>query len=690
MRKKHILKKMMSTLLTFLLVLGVVPMGSGVAFAEESGDNTITVTIHFSSVDGDDLMDPIKITSVAPGTTLEEAVEGAIKDEVIPQTLFVKEGYRYWGSLTPKPLSYYAARPLETWWDEMYADRNAAEATELYEDKDFYAHMYKYVDTPIFVTVDAPKCGVETATPEKPNPEGDHDRFDWESQTNLPVMTFKDSSKEILDLYSTWARWINEEDFVSSESYVPFNGKFVGGEKYYIDITFDPKPGLLFSEKSINDSEIEVPGDVEFDIVDSFYMPFMAGLTIAVPAEHVPGEWEADENDLAKQVKKCTGCGKVLETRDKPVHTVTLHFSSIDGDDLEEPIVVENIPDGTTLKAAIEGSGRECYGTLFEKDGYQRYKFYVPEPFSHYLSMEDEWYTEMRAANVGSSTAITEDMELYIPMVKHISVPIEATITAPKCGTETNTEIIGQYDDGRPEYDWDNQTNYPLVIAKENAEYAGGELYASWIMEDNESAAYIGKFVGDEYYYADVWFESIPGYGFMKGDEVKVNGGEVLDPFVISPSYYEMTVRVQAQHDWGEWTVAKEPTATEEGEETRICTGCHKEEKRSIPAKGSENKGDDKKDNEEKNDDSKSDDNKNDEKKNESKNEAPNTIVNNNTAPNNAAAKSASVSRSPSTAPKTGDENRPWLYAVLLLASLMVMGLYTNRFSRCNSKRNDG
>lgn len=90
----------------------------------------------------------------------------------------------------------------------------------------------------------------------------------------------------------------------------------------------------------------------------------------------------------------------------------------------------------------------------------------------------------------------------------------------------------------------------------------------------------------------DLWFDSIPGYGFMKGDEVKVNGGEVLDPFVISPSYYEMTVKVQAQHDWGEWKVTKEATATAEGEETRICTGCHKEEKRSIPAKNSETKSD--------------------------------------------------------------------------------------------------
>ena len=143
----------------------------------------------------------------------------------------------------------------------------------------------------------------------------------------------------------------------------------------------------------------------------------------------------------------------------------------------------------------------------------------------------------------------------------------------------------------------------------------------------------------------------------MKGDEVKVNGGEVLDPFVISPSYYEMTVKVQAQHDWSEWKVTKEPTASLEGEETRICAGCHKEEKRSIPIKDSEKK--------------------NDEKKNDSKNEAT----------NNSANKSATVSKSSSAIPKTGDENQPWLYAALLLASLMVIVSYTNYLARSNSKK---
>ena len=141
MKKKNVLKKMMSALLAFLLVLGMVPMGSGAVFADETNDNTITVTIHFSSVDGDDLMDPIKITNVAPGTTLEDAVSAAIKDEVVPRTLFVKEGYRFWNTLTPKPLSYYASLPLETWWDEMYADSEAADATELYEDKEFYFYL---------------------------------------------------------------------------------------------------------------------------------------------------------------------------------------------------------------------------------------------------------------------------------------------------------------------------------------------------------------------------------------------------------------------------------------------------------------------------------------------------------------------------------------------------------------------
>ena len=38
----------------------------------------------------------------------------------------------------------------------------------------------------------------------------------------------------------------------------------------------------------------------------------------------------------------------------------------------------------------------------------------------------------------------------------------------------------------------------------------------------------------------------------------------------------------ESEHNWGEWTVSKDPTCAEEGEETRICTTCDKVETREI------------------------------------------------------------------------------------------------------------
>lgn len=37
-------------------------------------------------------------------------------------------------------------------------------------------------------------------------------------------------------------------------------------------------------------------------------------------------------------------------------------------------------------------------------------------------------------------------------------------------------------------------------------------------------------------------------------------------------------------HAWGKWTETKAPTATEAGEEKRICGKCGEEETRSVPA----------------------------------------------------------------------------------------------------------
>ena len=39
-------------------------------------------------------------------------------------------------------------------------------------------------------------------------------------------------------------------------------------------------------------------------------------------------------------------------------------------------------------------------------------------------------------------------------------------------------------------------------------------------------------------------------------------------------------------HSWGEWTVTKQPTYTEEGEESRTCSVCNEKETRAVAALG--------------------------------------------------------------------------------------------------------
>ena len=48
---------------------------------------------------------------------------------------------------------------------------------------------------------------------------------------------------------------------------------------------------------------------------------------------------------------------------------------------------------------------------------------------------------------------------------------------------------------------------------------------------------------------------------------------------------YQVTV-TKAAHSFGEWTVSKEATCTEAGEETRTCSVCGATETQAISAKG--------------------------------------------------------------------------------------------------------
>ena len=72
-----------------------------------------------------------------------------------------------------------------------------------------------------------------------------------------------------------------------------------------------------------------------------------------------------------------------------------------------------------------------------------------------------------------------------------------------------------------------------------------------------------------------------PDYPELKA-EFSVNG-EKVDAQTMSFDSIYLAADVTADHDWGPWTVTKEPTTSEDGEETRTCKICGARETRAIP-----------------------------------------------------------------------------------------------------------
>ena len=65
--------------------------------------------------------------------------------------------------------------------------------------------------------------------------------------------------------------------------------------------------------------------------------------------------------------------------------------------------------------------------------------------------------------------------------------------------------------------------------------------------------------------------------------DITVNGKQVKAFYIYSSGQAYLSADVTADHDWGPWTVTKEPTTSEDGEETRTCKGCGAKETRAIP-----------------------------------------------------------------------------------------------------------
>ena len=258
--------------------------------------------------------------------------------------------------------------------------------------------------------------------------------------------------------------------------------------------------------------------------------------------------------------------------------TLTLHFSSIDGDDLVSPIVIKNIEPGTTLRNAIRAAtGKGYWDELFTKEGYRDSENRTPKPLSNYAN-----WSEYNAAGLSGDTEIYDDTDLYVGMFKPIDA-VEITVTPPVCGEDTDTPYDGNWK-------WKEQTNKPecSLPSENNYQMDPSADATNWLDMDDDYTPFVGTFEGGETYKARYWLQSKVGYYFAyeEGEydfpgTVTVNGGTFVETWW-DWDYLAIVATLEAEHDWGEWTVIQEPTFEEEGLEQRKCTKCDETETRPI------------------------------------------------------------------------------------------------------------
>lgn len=274
--------------------------------------------------------------------------------------------------------------------------------------------------------------------------------------------------------------------------------------------------------------------------------------------------------------------------------TLTLHFCSIDNDDLAEPIVIENVTPGTRVDDAIEDAFGEARPLMQKIDGYMESKYFMPEPMRSYSSMDDLF------GRSATSKKITEDMDVYFFVYKVID-EVDIAIEAPIVGTETTTP--GTEYAAFTSWDWDEQTNRPHFSVPYDKPYAVDvydDVYDTpkcyWLANADlvNLKPYVGTFAADTTYFARVWLLADYGYAFDSDDPyavggldysgtVNVEGGAyAATEMSAEPIFLEVAVSVAAVlEEPHTHTLAKtdkvEPTCTESGtEEYWTCAECGK------------------------------------------------------------------------------------------------------------------
>lgn len=222
---------------------------------------------------------------------------------------------------------------------------------------------------------------------------------------------------------------------------------------------------------------------------------------------------------------------------------VTIHWSSIDGVDLETPIVFKAASIGSTVSEALLAYDKLLGDSFFSRDGYIDSHYRVPQPMTEYEYMG---IAGLYIYELYGSETIEGDMDIYVVMFREIN-PVEITFdSAPVAGTSTETTKTEGY------WDWNTQTNPPSVSVSSDANYAldtydEDEPEAFWIEEVGSGDPFVGTFEAGEQYLAEFWLRADYGYAFSGNTETIINGGEFVESDYIDQSILGVYAKVTAE-----------------------------------------------------------------------------------------------------------------------------------------------
>ena len=325
---------------------------------------------------------------------------------------------------------------------------------------------------------------------------------------------------------------------------------------------------------------------------------------------------------------------------------LTLHWTSIDGDDLMDPIAIKTKP-GTKFYDAMKAAGIP-YDDCFEMEGYEDFGYRSLHSVNSYAD-EDAFYDDC----IGYDYVVEENVDIYVVMFKELDAA-EITIAAPACTSTAppSVSVTGENCDvagARWITDMGSRAQYLLILIggyEYLAEIRLGTDFRCFLADDAQITVNGGTLTATEpkgdcfYVFASVAVDHTPGDpvsentvdpscteagshddvvrcaacgeeisrtevvdpspGHTPGDPVSEN---TVDPTCTEAGSHDEVTRCAAcgeeisrtevvdpalDHDWGAWKVTKEPNETEDGEETRNCTRCTETETRPIPHLGVE------------------------------------------------------------------------------------------------------